>query len=345
MLSDLRCRLRSLFKRKAVDRDIDDELRFHVERQVESYKKAGLSEGEAVRRAQLEFGGIDQAKEAYRDASGVRVLDEIWRDVRLAVRSLIKAPMVSAAAILSLTLAIGANTALFTALRAASIRSLPLPDPERLVTITTYPQGQPQQRDPARLVEYLAWRDQAKTFTAIGTMLGWSSTLGAMHDGEPAERINGWRFSASAFRALGVQPQLGRFFTPDEDIVGAPEDVVVISDGLWRTHFGAGRDVIGKTILLDGQKTEIVGVMPPGFGVFDTRSDFWIPSPFSRFQVQSRSATHVLSIIGRIRKDSTLAGSQADIEAISQRLADEDPGPQKGRGVTLEPLDQTLFGG
>jgi putative ABC transport system permease protein len=344
MLSDLRCRLRSLFKRKAVDRDIDDELRFHVERRIERYKKSGLDEAEAVRRAQLEFGGIEQAKEEYRDASGVRVLDEFWRDVRLAIRSLLKAPMVSGAAVLSLTLAIGANTALFTALRAASIRSLPLPDPERVVTITTYPQGQPQQRDRARLVEYLAWRDQAKTFTAVGTMLGWSSTLGAMRDGEPAERINGWRFSASAFRALGVQPQLGRYFTPDEDIVGAPEDVVVISDGLWKSHFGGDREVIGKTILLDGQKTEIVGVMPPGFGVFDTRSDFWIPSPFSRFQVQSRGTTRVLSIIGRMKPDSTLARSQADIGAISARLAEEDPAPQKDRGVTLEPLDQTLFG-
>jgi putative ABC transport system permease protein len=345
MLSDLRCRLRSLFTRTAVDRDIDDELRFHVERQIESYKEAGLDEVEAARRARLDFGGLDQTKEAYRDASGVRVLDEVWRDVRLAIRSLLKAPMVSAAAVLSLTLAIGANTALFTALRAASIRSLPLPDAGRLVTITTYPQGQPQQRDPARLSEYFAWRDQAKTFSAIGTMLGWSSTLGATHDGDPAERINGWRFSASTFRALGVQPQLGRVFTPDEDLVGAPEDIVVISDSLWRTHFGADRDVIGRTILLDGQKTTVVGVMPPGFGVFDTRSDFWIPSPFSRFQVQSRSATRVLSVIGRVKADSTLARSQADIAAISARLAEEDPGPQKGRGVTLEPLDQTLFGG
>jgi putative ABC transport system permease protein len=345
MLNDVRCRLRSLFKRTAIEGELDTELRFHVERQIERYKKSGLDEIEATRRARLEFGGIDQTKEAYRDASGIRLVDEVWRDVRLAIRSLLKARTVSAAAVLSLTLATGANTALFTALRAASIRSLPLPDPERLVTISTNPQGHPEQRDPARLVEYFAWRDQAKTFSAIGTMLGWSSTLGAIHDGEPAERINGWRFSASTFRALAVQPQLGRVFTADEDIVGAQEDIVIISDALWRTHFGADRGVIGKRILLDGQKTTIVGVMPPGFGVFDTQSDFWIPSPFSTFQVQSRSATRVLSIVGRMKPDSTLARSRADIEAISARLAQEDPGPQKGRGVTLEPLDQTLFGG
>src|SRR5580765_3335102 len=143
MLTALRCRLRSLFKRTAVDRDIDDELRFHVERQIESYRKAGLDEGEAARRARLEFGGLDQIKENYRDASGIRVLVEAWRDVRLGIRSLLRAPMVSAAAVASLTLAIGANTALFTALRAASIRSLPLPEPGRLVTLSTYPQGQP----------------------------------------------------------------------------------------------------------------------------------------------------------------------------------------------------------
>src|SRR5712671_5856060 len=197
MLSDLRCRVRALFKRRAVDLEIDEELRFHLERQIESHRRAGLDEAEAARRARLEFGGLDQIKEDYRDALGTRVLDDAWRDVRLAIRSLRRAPLVSAAAVVSLALAIGANTALFTGLRAASIRSLPLPDPERLVMITTYPQGQLQQRDPSRLVEYFAWRDQAKTFSAIGTMLGWSSTLGATHDGEPAERINGWRFSAS----------------------------------------------------------------------------------------------------------------------------------------------------
>ena len=345
MVSEIRLRVRALFKRTAVDREIDDELRFHVERQIDSYKRAGLDDVDAVRRTRLEFGGMDQIKEEYRDALGLRRLDDAWRDVRLAIRSLARAPMVSAAAVLSLTLAIGANTALFTALRAASIRSVPLPDAGRLVTIATNPPGHPEQHDGARLAEYFAWRDQAKTFGAIGLMMGWSSTLGATQVGEPAERINGWRFSASTFRALGVVPQLGRVFAPDEDVVGAPSDIVIISDSLWRTRFGADRGVIGRSILLDGQQTTIVGVMPPGFGVFDTRSDFWIPSPFSRFQVQSRSANRVLAVVGRMKPESTLAQSQADIEAVSARLAEQDPGPQQGRGVIIEPLERTLFGG
>src|SRR6185369_16694388 len=109
-------------------------------------------------------------------------------------------------------------------------------------------------------------------------------------------------------------------------------------------RFGGDRDVLGRSLLLDGQKTSIVGVMPPGFGVFDSRSDFWIPSPFSQFQVQARSANRVLTVIGRLKPDTTLARSQTDIEAIASRLAEQDPGPQQGRGVIVEPLDRTLFG-
>src|SRR5436190_13856828 len=109
MLSDLRSRLRAWFRGPDVERDIDDELRFHVERQIEAHRSAGLDHVEAARRARLEFGGLDQTKEEYRDALGIRLLDELWRDARSATRSLAATPMVTAAAVLSLTLAIGAN--------------------------------------------------------------------------------------------------------------------------------------------------------------------------------------------------------------------------------------------
>ena len=175
-------------------------------------------------------------------------------------------------------------------------------------------------------------------------MLGWQSTVGAERDGEPAERLSGWRFSASTFRALGVTPQLGRVFTPEEDVVGAPENVVIISDQLWRTRFAADPAVIGRTMVLDGTTCEVVGVMPPGFGVFDTQSDFWIPSPFSPLQVQSRSANRVLTIVGRLKPEVSIQRAQSDIEAINSALAAEDPIPQKGIGIRVQPLDTVLFG-
>jgi putative ABC transport system permease protein len=269
--------------------------------------------------------------------------DTFRQDLGFALQSLGRARGFTVAAIVMLMLGIGANTAIFSVLRASSLRATPLPDPERLAIIWTTPQGHPESHEGARIVEYFAWKERNHSFDQIGTMLGWSSTLGALHDGEPAERINGWRFNASTFRALGVQPQLGRFFTEEDDRMDGRSDVTVISDGLWRTKFATDPHIIGRAIVLDGQATTIVGVMPPNFGVFDTRSDFWLPSPWSRFQLQSRSVQRVLTIIGHLKQGVSVPAAQAEMESISSGFAQEDPGPQKGRGIRVEPLDTTLF--
>jgi len=270
--------------------------------------------------------------------------DTLRQDIRNAFRVLFRSRGFAVAAIVMLALGIGANTAIFSVLRASSLRGSPLPDPDRLTMIWTTPAGDPQSNEGARIVEYFAWRDQNRTFDAVGTMLDWSSTVDSDRNGEPAERLSGARFSASAFRALNVQPQLGRFFTPEEDTVGFGDGVVVISDRLWRTKFAADPLVIGRTLVLDGTPSVIVGVMPPGFGIFDTRDDFWLPSSFSPFQVQARGTNRVLTIIGRMKPDVSVERAQADIESIAARLAQEDPGPQKGRGIRVQPVESALFG-
>jgi predicted permease len=266
------------------------------------------------------------------------------QDVRNALRVLVRSRGFAVAAVLMLALGIGANTAIFSVLRASSLRGSPVPDADRVVMIWTTPAGGPQSNEGARIVEYFAWRDQNRTFDAVGTMLDWSSTVDSERNGEPAERLSGARFSASAFRALNVQPQLGRFFRPEEDTVGFGDGVVVISDRLWRTRFAADPAVIGRTLVLDGAPSVIVGVMPPGFGVFDADDDFWLPSSFSPFQVQARGPGRVLTIIGRMKADMSIERAQADIESIAARLEQEDPGPQKGRGIRVQPLDSALFG-
>ena len=270
--------------------------------------------------------------------------DTFRQDVRSALRVLFRSRGFALAAVLMLALGIGANTAIFSVLRASSLRGSPLPDPDRLAVIWTTPAGNPQATDGARIVEYFTWRDENRTFDAVGTMLDWSSTVNSERDGEPAERLSGARFSASLFRALAVQPQLGRYFTPDEDTVGFGDGSVVISDRLWRTRFAADPGVLGKTLVLDGSPSVIVGVMPPGFGVFDSDDDFWLPSSFSPFQVKARGPGRVLTIIGRVKKGVSISQAQSDIEALNARLAVEDPGPQKGRGIRLQPLETVLFG-
>jgi predicted permease len=270
--------------------------------------------------------------------------DTFRQDIRNAFRVLFRSRGFAVAAVIMLALGIGANTAIFSVLRASSLRGSLLPDPDRLTMIWTTPAGDPQATEGARIVEYFAWRDQNRTFDAVGTMLGWSSTVDSDRNGEPAERLSGARFSASLFRALNVQPQLGRFFRPEEDTVGFGDGVVVISDRLWRTKFAADPTVIGRTLVLDAAPSVIVGVMPPGFGVFDADDDFWLPSSFSPFQVQARGTNRVLTIVGRMKADVAIERAQADIESIAARLAEEDPGPQKGRGVRVQPLESALFG-
>ncbi len=178
--------------------------------------------------------------------------DTFRQDVRSALRVLFRSRGFAVAAVIMLALGIGANTAIFSVLRATSLRGSPLPDPARLAVIWTTPAGNPQATEGARIVEYFTWRDQNRTFDAVGTMLGWQSTVNSERDGEPAERLSGARFSASLFRALAVQPQLGRFFTADEDTVGFGDGVVVISDRLWRTRFAADPGILNKPLILDG---------------------------------------------------------------------------------------------
>ena len=266
------------------------------------------------------------------------------QDVRNAFRVLARSPGFAVAAVVMLALGIGANTAIFSVLRASSLRGSPLPDPDRLAFIWTTPAGDRQSVEGARIVEYFAWRDQNRAFDAVGTMLGWQSTVDSERNGEPAERLSGARFSASLFRALAVQPQIGRFFSPDEDKVGFGDGVVVISDRLWRTRFSADPKVLGQTMMLDGSPSVIVGVMPPGFGVFDANSDFWLPSSFSPFQVQARGVNRVLTIVGRVKTGVSMQSAQSDIEGVAARLAEEDPGPQKGRGIRVQPLEDALYG-
>ena len=271
--------------------------------------------------------------------------DTFRQDVRSALRVLFRSRGFAVAAVIMLALGIGANTAIFSVLRASSLRGSPFPDPDRLAVIWTTPPGNPQATDGARIIEYFTWRDQNRTFDAVGTLLGWSSTVNAERDGEPAERLSGARYSASLFRALAVQPQLGRFFTPDEDTVGFGDGSVVISDRLWRTRFAADPNVLNKTLILDGSPSVIVGVMPPGFtGVFDANDDFWLPSSFSPFQVNARGPGRVLTIIGRVKAGVSILQAQSNIEALNAKLAEEDPGPQKGRGIRLQPLETALFG-
>src|SRR5207247_2375424 len=261
MLSDWRLRLRALLKRAAVERDIDEELRFHFDHQVESYVARGLARAQAVRRARLEFGGLDQVKEEYRDALGVRLVEGFGRDLRLAVRALRATPIVTAVAVLSLALGIGANTAIFSLIDSLMLRTLPIKDPGRLVLVTN--------TTPGPLVR--AWSspvwDQLHGLELFESSAAWSFRRFDLASRGQTQFVDGLWTSGSFFETLGVSALIGRTLSErDDQPSGGPDGpVAVISHGFWQRHFDGAPDIVGRTLTLDGVLFTIVGVTPPAF--------------------------------------------------------------------------------
>lgn len=260
MLSDVILRLRALFRGRAVDREIDEELRFHVERQIESHRKAGLGEIEATRQARLDFGGVDQIKEEYRDALGVRMLGDLGRDLRIAVRSLRATPIVTAVAILSLALAIGANTAIFSILNGLVLRTLPVREPERLVLVSDVPTR-------PRAWSYPLWEQIRQRPELFDGSAAWSAFRFNLASGGETQFIDGVYTSGTFFDTLGVRAVLGRTFSEADDQRGGGPDgpVAVIGYSFWQRHFGGAADVIGRSLRVEGVPFTIVGVTPPEF--------------------------------------------------------------------------------
>lgn len=298
MLSDLLLRLRALFKRDTVDGEIDQELRFHLERQVESYERAGLSHADAVRRARLEFGGLEQIKEDYRDALGVRLIDDLRRDLRIAVRSLRATPVVTAVAILSLALTIGANTAIFSILNALILRTLPVHEPARLVHLTD------SVLTDAGVTRVRAW--SYPVFAQIrraphvfGDTTAWSFVRFNLASGGEVQPVEGLWADGAFFATFGVAAAIGRTFSDldDQPRGGADGPVAVISHGYWQRQFGGAADVVGRSVRLNTVAFTIIGVTPP---------EFFGPEVGRRFEV-----------IVPVRTQALVAGSDSVLDSAS----------------------------
>src|ERR1051325_4715960 len=280
MITDLLFRLRSLFRRAAVESEMETELRFHMEREIENYLRSGLTREEATRRARLEFGGYEQIKEQYREARGVSVVETLTRDIRYGFRTLTKNPGFSIVAILTLALGIGANTAIFSVVHAALIRPLPYSQPDRLITLGEVRPQEAQSRDldtrswNTSYPDYVDWVRESKSFESLAGFSGDGFTLyGA---GEP-ELVFGAQTTINFFSTLGVKPFLGRDFAAGEDIAKGPK-VAILSYGSWIRRFGGDPHIVGRSIRLDANSVSIIGVLPREFE-FAPRgnAEIWVP--------------------------------------------------------------------
>ncbi|HUG81453.1 MAG TPA: ABC transporter permease [Bryobacterales bacterium] len=272
-LSDLFFRLRALFRRKSVEKDLDEELQFHFERQVEKNLARGISRSEARRQARLAFGGLDQTKEECRDARGVRFVETVLQDLGYAVRQLSKSPGFTAVAVLSLALGIGANTAIFSLVDVVLLRTLPVERPEELEAVEVT--GASWARTVVPYPVFQEFRSLDIFSGALGSFLGAANLI----VGERAELGTVEVVSGNYFSVLGVPPFLGRALNDDDDRVPMGHPVAVLSYPFWRDRMSADRAALGKTIRVNDRPYTVVGVAPPGFFglVVGATPDLWVP--------------------------------------------------------------------
>ncbi|MDQ5837637.1 MAG: ABC transporter permease, partial [Acidobacteriota bacterium] len=258
----------------------------------------------------------------------------LLQDVRYGLRAMSKSPGFTLVAVFTLALGIGANTAIFSVVSAVLLRPLPYPEAERLVYVGQQYGGEFSGSGEPK---FLFWREQSRSFEALACYSGYGGAGGNLAGGREAEYVGGLRVSEDFFRALGVYPSMGRPFTHDEDTPGGPR-VAILSDGLWRRSFGADRDLIGKTVQLNGQPLTVVGVMPPQFR-FSSGADLFVPM---RAQPRNNVDPNA-EVVGRLKPGVSLQQAQAELKVIAEKYRAAFPGQMMANeSVGAEPY-QDLF--
>jgi putative ABC transport system permease protein len=320
-------RIAAIFRRRKLDREMDEELRAHLEMAAEEYRTRGLSEGEARRMALRDFGGVTQVRETVRLREGLPWVENLRRDVLYALRQMGRAPGFAAVVIVTLALGIGANTAVFSVVDAVVLRPLPYAAPERLVEVQSSNSSDEFEGSSVSYPDLFDWRAQNRSFEHLVSYHDMSVTLTGM---ERAVHLDGEVVSWDLLPLLGVAPEMGRGFRREEEKLGTR--VVVISHALWVAQFGADPAVVGRTIHLSGEAYRVVGVMPAPFRfpVDAPKNDFWTTLAVDN-DGTPRAATvnrgsHSMGVLGRLRPGVTVAGADADMKAIALRLAKQYPG-------------------
>ena len=323
-------RLWTLLRGRAAESELDNELRFHLEQQTAKYVKSGMSEAEALRRARLQFGGLDQIKDECREVRGITFVETLAQDSRYAVRSLLRSPAFTVCAVLTLALGIGSNTAIFSVVNAVLLNPLPYPNPQELLA-ARHNDSRPNLKDIQR---------QTNSFSSSGGVN--IEPMEFTSNGEPM-RIHAAYVDAGLLPTLGVQPMLGRWIAPNEDLEGGPRNVLV-SYPFWRDFLGSDSNILGKAIRLSGNSYTVIGVMPSDFALPKELADvfvsLWVAYPGA---APSRDV-HFMHTYWRLKPGVTLMQAQAEIAQVDRRLAEQFPDSERERGTLLVPLHDWLVG-
>jgi len=340
-------RIAALFRRRRLEKDLDDELRSHLEMAIELNARKGMSPADARREALRSFGGLEQTKEIYRDQRGLPMIETTLQDLRFGLRMLRRSAGFSILAILCLTLGIGANAAVFSWIEGILFRPYPaVAHQERLVAIGGTSRDEPR----GTPLSWPDFQDLQRSCTLCETVFVSKITGTTLSIGDRAERTTGSIVSANYFDAIGVHPILGRGFLPGEDIGQSAHPVAVISYQLWQGRFRGDPQIAGKTQRLNGVMHTIVGVVPEGFyGTFVGWSmNFWVPASMEDifesggYKLEDRGARWI-EAYARLKPGVTQQQAQQEFAAISGRLEAEYPATNRGRAIRFWPLWQTPF--
>jgi len=299
------------FRKRALDQQFDSELRFHADELTKEYIAKGMAPDEARRRTTLEFGGSEQIKEELRDVHRVPILDIMLSNFKWALRLIAKSPSFSIVVILTLALAIGANSAVFSAIDAILLRPLPFPNDDQLMSLYQYNTKVKSPQTELSTLRLEDWNRMNSTFQAIA---GYYTENSSETSGALPEKVTEAFVTPRFLQVLGVSPALGRDFSPKEEHFGGP-NAVLISDRFWRRRFAADPNAIGKKLLINGYSDSIVGIMPASFGFPDRDVDIWSSVPTDAPFAQDRASTWYVTI-GRLKPSVSLAQARANLATV-----------------------------
>jgi predicted permease len=323
-------RLRSIFNKNQTELDLSEELQFHLQNQIDEYVAQGMNPKEARHAAFRSLRGIEQAKEECREARGVRFLETLFHDVRYGLRALRKSPGFTAVAVLTLALGIGANSAIFSVINGVLLKPLPYPHAGELIDLNhTAPGVNFPDADPAPFL-YFTYREQGQSFQSIGLYSWDSRTVTGLNEPVEAQCLN---VTAEVLPLLGVQPELGRWFSEKDDAPGSPL-TMVLTYSWWQARFGGDRSVIGRQTIVNGSQYEVIGVMPASFRFLDRDAAFLLPLQFDRNKAILGQFDY--PGIARMRPGVSIEQASADIaRMIPIALHSFPPSP----GLTLKEFE------
>jgi putative ABC transport system permease protein len=331
-------RLAAVFDRGRLDRELAAELESHLALHIDDNLRAGMTAAEARRQALLKLGGVEQVTERVRARRGLPVLENLIRDLRFASRMLLRNPGFSLVCVLTLSLGIGANTAIFSVVNAVLLRPLPFPQPERLVLIWATDARRSATEDVASYPDFADWRERSRSFERMAAFTTRGMTIVGRDETDLVDAVQA---TPGFFELLGGVPALGRTFRPDEGSAGAPH-VAVLSDSGWKRFFAGRTDVLGQSLRVNEETYTVIGVMAPGF----------------RFSLSSRQPEQIyvpllpdpdrdhgfLRVLGRLRPGVRLAVAQAEMDLVTGALAQQYPGSLREVGSRIVPLLDALAG-